>query len=226
MIREWIGRLDGGFRKWKPIHLCWFFKKLGLPIPRYLIGAAAVLDQRNYIFADDDNADPDNCTFDAENTPREAQALDTNVMVRLQVAEDGGDATLSKNWQLFYNTVDNENTATQVTTLTNPAIVNGTPADAAVVDVEKCSAQPETWQNGLYSESDETGKLLLAANGNTEFQFCIQFTTGATGDYYFYLFHDDSKLSGTYDNVAKITIGVSTLSINVSECEEVIDKVL
>lgn len=207
MTREWFKIFDSRFRKWKPIHLCWLFKKLGLPIPRYLIGAVPVIDQRNYIFAEDDNADPDNCTFDAlENTPRAAQALDINVMVRLQVAEDGGDATLNKEWQLFYNTVDDEDTAVQVTTLTNPAMVNGTPADGAAVDVEKCSAQPEAWMNGLYCESDETSKIILGANENTEFQFCIKFTAGASGDYYFYIFWNNAKLTGTYDNVAKITI--------------------
>lgn len=33
-----LERIDVWLRKYKPIHLCWLFDKLGLPIPRYFIG--------------------------------------------------------------------------------------------------------------------------------------------------------------------------------------------
>ena len=42
------------FKKWKPIHWCWWFEKHGLPIPRYLIGNSVVLDQRTYNRGEDD----------------------------------------------------------------------------------------------------------------------------------------------------------------------------
>jgi len=32
-------RIDDKLKRYKPIHLCWLFEKLGLPVPRYFVGA-------------------------------------------------------------------------------------------------------------------------------------------------------------------------------------------
>ena len=60
---------------------------------------------------------------------------------------------------------------------TNSAVVfisNGTPADQTATTDEICTAQAETWVNGLFTDaSDQTGNFKLSKGSNTEFQFCI-----------------------------------------------------
>ena len=34
-------------RTWKPIHLCWLFKKKGWKIPKYLIGGLVLIDSND-----------------------------------------------------------------------------------------------------------------------------------------------------------------------------------
>jgi len=103
MFLDKLHNFNKRLKQWKPIHLCWLFEKYGLPVPPYFIGGTIALDQRNYILGDDDNADPDLCTWDVENTPRTSQAKEVNFMVRLQVANDGGLNTNTIDWELYYN---------------------------------------------------------------------------------------------------------------------------
>ncbi len=215
-------------KQWKPIHLCWLFRKFGLPIPPYFIGAAnQVLDQRNYNIGDDDNADPDLCTWDGNSTPRVGQAKEVNFMVRLQVANDGTGDAAPGNWQLYYNTVDDEDTAIQVTTISGVvAITNGTPNDQVNCNSLVCSDQAEEWSDGIFTDaSDESGERDLDQAHFTEYQFCVQFDTTAGGkiDYYFYLFFNGAKLNGTYDNVAKVTTAAIDISPDdVSSASEIV----
>ena len=167
------------------------------------------LDQRNYRIGADNNADPDLCTWSASDNTPGSYPIGTKAMIRIQVAEDVGNSTANTYWSLYYNTVDNPDTATQVTSITNPKISDGTPTDGTATDTRICAEQAETWKNGLYSESDTTGKFALTGNYYTEFQFCIEFTSGATGTYYFYLFYNAAKLNGTYDNVVQITVATT-----------------
>ena len=169
------------FKKWKPLHWCWWFEKHGLPIPRYLIGGAPVLDQRTYNIGDDDAAggDPDSCTFDGADTPRTDQAKEENFMVRIGVAEDGGNPTGSKNWQLYGHTSDVPADATLIDTGTTTAWASITPGsitDKENCTDELCTAQAETFSalGQALDVSDETDKIILPANNNCEFQFCIQ----------------------------------------------------
>lgn len=52
-----LQKIDSRLRRYKPIHLCWLFDKLGLPIPRYLIGESAI-DVGAPAIDRDGNADP------------------------------------------------------------------------------------------------------------------------------------------------------------------------
>ena len=211
LLSKWHKR----FKAWKPIHLCWWFKKHGLPVPPYLIGGSPIVDHRNYIFADDDPSganDPDSCTFDTENTPRTGVVIDTPLHIRIQVAEDNGGTLNNANIQLWYDQDNSPTTATQVTTASSiveltPSVGGSNLDDDDPCNTIKCTSQAETWQDGLYLEtSDETGKHALSANNYSEYQFCIQFLTGASGDYFFFLREGGSDLTGSYDNVAKITV--------------------
>ena len=52
--------------KWKPIHLCWLFNRMGWRIPKYFVGTNPNLVQTHFEFGDNDNSTADNCTFDTE----------------------------------------------------------------------------------------------------------------------------------------------------------------
>ena len=79
-----LKRFHNWLLNWKPIHLCWLFRKFGWPIPKYLIGAGlnVYVDQTGWVIMDDDgDGDPDNCTADTPGVTRTGQAKETNFMV-------------------------------------------------------------------------------------------------------------------------------------------------
>lgn len=184
---------------------------------------AVVLDQRNYIIGDDDNADPDLCTWDAENTPRIEQIKEANFMLRIQVANDGDAKVDPAIWTFLYNTVNDPDTATQITTVSATiAISNGTPANLASMDENVCTEQPESWINGIYIDTSDSVDKTMGSNKYFELQCCVQFDDTAEDgqDYYFFMFYNGAKLNGTYDNVAKVTTETGDLNINVHDCSE------
>lgn len=200
---------------WKPIHLCRLFRWFGWPIPKYFIGGSQEpeLIQEYWVIGDDDNADPDLCTFDTTCVTRTNQAKLTNFMVRVQVANDG-DATSTIAWQLYYNDSDDATSAVQVgAELDGDAQVDssdGTPANGAAVDDYDVVYDNTTnldWIDGQYDEVDgETGKLGLDSGQYTDLQFCVKFTALAQDEqiYYFFLRHGDIELD-TYISSAKVS---------------------
>ena len=204
--------------EWKPIHLCWLFEKLGLPVPKYFIGGPAVpnIEQVHWKIGDNDNADPDGCTFDALDTTRTGQAKSSPFMVRLQITNDG-DPALNSIFQLYYNDSDTTTGAVQVGAALDGNVkvdsVLGEPTDQAVTDVSSTvfdNTGSFTWQNGRYDEIDAaTEKLLLAENYYTDFQFCVQFTADAANEttYYFFMYEGGVPIQG-YNSSAKVTTAV------------------
>jgi hypothetical protein len=184
--------------------------------------------------ADDDPStanDPDSCTFDSENSHRTAQPKSTAFHIRIQVAEDGGNNAGNYNWSLWYDKDNTPSTATQVTTTSAEVqLVASTGGanldDDDACDTRKCSAQAETWMNGLYIEtSDETGKQDLDANYYSEHQFCLQLLAAASGKYYFFLRGEGAVLNGTHDNVPEVTAAVSDENANVSDAPTGADSI-
>ncbi|KPL05613.1 hypothetical protein AMJ85_11590, partial [candidate division BRC1 bacterium SM23_51] len=98
-------------REWKPIHLCWWFEKHGWPVPPYFVGTSPAIEQTHFNIGDDDNTDPDACTFDGEDTDRADQVKSSNFMVRLQAAETNGAAINNANWQLYVHTSNDSSAA-------------------------------------------------------------------------------------------------------------------
>jgi hypothetical protein len=123
------------------------------------------LEVGNFLFADNDNADPDDCTFDVENESRVGVAKSVTFMVRIQVAETAGNDATNKNWQLYYNTSDTAATASAVLTAgsggTTIITANGSPTQDDPCDVQRGSDPGGTWMDGIYSDGDETAKYTL-----------------------------------------------------------------
>ena len=164
--------------------------------------------QDHFKIGDDDNADPDLCSFDALDTERTGQEKNANFMIRIQVHNAVADSAAAA-WNLYYNDEDDPETATKVTTASTVAkIVDGTPADAVATDdhdVVYDASGSYTWADGEYSESDDTDKLGLTTDYYTDFQWCVQFDNNAADNttYYFYVRRADSELDG-YSQVAKV----------------------
>jgi hypothetical protein len=182
----------------------------------------AVLDQYSWIIGDNDNATADSCTWDTEKVKRTGQAKESPFMIRIRVDETSSNPTLSKNWQLYGYTSDTPGSATLIDTGTTTAwaqIVGGQPTHGdGTGDIADLTDPTGSFQAGEYSESDETEKLLLAAGDFTDFQFCLQFTTSATGSttYYFFLRFNDAALGAHTGGGAQVetSAGVQTLTIN------------
>jgi len=215
-IRNKLVEAHRRFKAWKPIHLCWWFEKHGLPIPPYLIGGAPYGECAHWIFGDDDNSDPDLCTWDVEDTGRTDQAKTSNFMVRLQTA---GVNQNNRNWELWYNTTDDPSTATQVTTSDSIVqITNGTPTDGTATTENVMTAHASyTWLDGNYFDtSNESGNYSINSE-YTEFQWCVQLTASA-GDsttYYFWIMYDDGLQLDSYPaTTCNVTTeaGVTTVS--------------
>jgi hypothetical protein len=182
---------------------------------------APVLDQYSWVIGDNDNATPDSCTWDTEKVKRTGQAKEAPFMIRIRVDETGGNPSLSKNWQLYGYTSDTPGSATLIDTGTTTAwaqIVGGEPTHgAATGDIADLTDPTGTFQAGEYSESDETEKLLLAAGDFTDFQFCLQFTTSATGlaTYYFFVRYNDGALNAHTGGGAQVEVAASVQTLTI-----------
>ena len=212
-------------RNWKPIHLCWWFRKHNLPIPPLFIGGPAVpvLNQVHWKIGDNDSADPDTCSFDAIDTTRTGQAKTTPFMVRIQVTNTG-DAGGSQAWELYYNSSDTTTGAVQVGAALGANVlvdsVGGQPTDGANCDgstVVYDYSGSYTWQNGEYDEGDgATDKLALGADYYTDFQFSVQFTADAaySTTYYFFLYFNGGVLDN-YSSSAKVATEAAPAGLDI-----------
>ncbi len=206
-IKEGIFKLYNRFKTWKPIHLCWWFRKHNLPIPPYLIGAS--VDQNHWIIGDDDNADPDLCTWGSEDVARTNVSVLSKLMLRFQIQ---GSAFSSSDIELHFNTVDDPATATQATTGSDPVfIAGGTPLNLTSTTTNVMTPPASTWVDGAYMESWTSPTVSLDSQ-YTEIQFCIGFDGLACGEtFYFWLKYDNGTALTSYNS--------PTCSISLETCK-------
>ena len=210
---NYIKKFHTCLKVWKPIHLCWFFNKMGWPIPPYFIGGAPVVVQVAYMFAANDNAAPDSCTFDSQDTPRGDQAKEIKFMIRFLI-QDTVAQVLSRIWSLYYDLDNTPATATKVTTVnTVITMMDGLPADAAALPSNLLTGGSGSYVAGVYCESDQTGAFTITKSNYSELQFCVQLGADSNPgqDYYFFVRLADAALD-TYTSVAQITSAASSSS--------------
>ncbi|MHC4397583.1 MAG: hypothetical protein ACYS1A_18220 [Planctomycetota bacterium] len=177
-------------------------------------------DQTSWIIGDDDNADPDGCTWDTEATRRTGVAKETLFIVRIQIAETGGDDSGNNSIALYYNT--SASTAGSVKIQVDPngnavEFVDATPTDGDPTDDNTVMVAEggKTWQDGEYSESANSDKMVLGSGKYTDIQFGIQFTANATAGqvYYFHLRHgSDIPTNISY---AEVQVAADNLLVSV-----------
>jgi hypothetical protein len=168
-------------------------------------------DQVSFAYAvDPDNTtDPDLGVSDYTVDSDPSVNVNGTLIVRIQVENTGDKATGNDAWQLYYNTTANPATASQATTTgTTVKVVDdggsNDIADGAACDTARCASNGNTWQNGEYRDnSDDTGKLQLAASGYTEFAWHVQFLS--SGTIYLYMRQADTVLNA-HTSVMAVTV--------------------
>ena len=180
-----------------------------------MAGGSPNVVQTNYKIGDNDNADPDLCSFDALSTPRANVAKETPFMVRLQVKNTGtGNMGTGSLGELYYNDENVIGGAVQVGTVLDGDVqvdsVDGLPTDGDAVDdktiIDDLSDAPDSlfWLDGKYDDVDaQVGKFTLAIDNFRDLQYCIQFTSLAQNNttYYFWLI---KNYLDVVDNVAQV----------------------
>lgn len=174
---------------------------------------AIIIKQVHYKIGNNDNADPDSCSFDTLDTRRGTQPLETPFMVRIQLI-NAGDGSDRAEVDLYYNDTNNVGTAVQVGVALNGSVqidsADGLPADGVATNVDDVVFDNTglwNWQNGIYDDQDgSVGKYELLGIGYTDLQFCVQFTDLAQDGitYYFYI-KVGSTVIDTYTKVAQVT---------------------
>lgn len=186
------------------------------------------LDQDNWRIGDDDNSDPDSCTWRGScGSSGYTYAKETPFQVRLTVSNTGNKTSGSITWSLYYNTTDDRTVvggALQVTTSSNVIrIVSGTPTDGAATDTQVC-AGTGTRKDGEYNDANDTiTNFELTGTDSTaqwsELQFCVQFQSDATADqtYYFFLY-PAKELDAASAGGAQATVSApAALTIDVND---------
>jgi len=136
------------------------------------------LNMHTWGFFRDDSSDPDTCTqIGADNAIDQEWPMDTNLMVRIGLDEDGnrsGTADLYIQYQL--NSVTGSWTA-----LPDAWISTGTPSDGTACDTQLLdSGAAGSWANGTYRGGGSAVSILHTFDKKefTEFQFCVTMPSG------------------------------------------------
>lgn len=179
------------------------------------------LIQNSYIFADDDAADPDDCTYDSTDVPRANQAKLNNFVLRLQVDETNNQQQANTYAQVWVATSSEfGNGPFQVTTTTLViGISSGTVAEAQNCSTNIMSDLGAGWVNGYtISKSAQSPKFVHAGNTWREHAFCLQFDNNAGDNTVYWLrqYYGGMPLD-TYASEAKVTTaaGAGPTDINV-----------
>lgn len=171
-----IERIKQLGRIWKPVHLCWLFRSLGLPAPPYFIGTtAAIYDQESFRFRDDDGSESGATWYAALNTDVNDLTNDTNYRIRINVKEQNTANGMNENVQFQYS--KNLGTWTDITTTSSNIIAI---ASANFNDLDDTTQQLTTGgfdtTNNAMSETGEAGSNNLdpPQDSYVETELCFQ----------------------------------------------------
>ena len=161
-------------------------------------------NQVHFGVGDNDNADPDSCSFDTTDVKRTGITAGTPFMIRVSVENTGAKDSGVVAWQLHYNTTNDFATATQITTNSANDLVMaaGQPTDQVATDAQVLGGTG-TRQDGYYTEatSTQSSAMKIPDGQYAEMQFCVEVTPNAESDQDYYIFI--SEAGTTLDNYAQ-----------------------
>jgi len=227
-----IKELHNRFKAWKPIHLCWWFEKHGLPIPPYLIGGRTETSQLYYVigraarFANN----PDDVYWKGGSSNTDCN-LPWNMFgrgmpfhIRIAVGETTGNS-VTFTPALFYNTTNDPSTAIQVTTDGSSNALRITTCDSHIYSYSypdwdgyrvkelTCDVPDgfDTWGDdfvdGHYIEESDLFPSITLTGQYTILHACIEFTDNAIEEqtYYFWIKQADGTPLTAYNIVPQQT---------------------
>ncbi len=104
MYRALVEHLKDIGRRWKPIHLCWLFRALGLPVPRYFVATTdPVFDQESFRFRNDDGSESGATWYAILNADVNDLDNDTNYRLRINVKEQNTAVGKNEDIQFQYS---------------------------------------------------------------------------------------------------------------------------
>lgn len=178
--------------------------------------ANANLDQEGFRICTSpgNNSDPDDTTdhvWANENIDVTGIAKESPIFMRFSIAEGNVDNSGAEAYSFYYNTTDDPDTATQITTTSNVVRIVNDPynviANEASCNTELISSAKTFEAAGHYIDSaNETSGIGFTQNYHMEIQACIQFQSDAGDgtDYYFYARRLGREL-GSHTEVPKVT---------------------
>lgn len=166
--------------EWKPIHLCWWFRKHNLPIPKYFIGKTAFTPNLNKFRFYEDGSEDGSTPIANENTNiTRTITSDSNLHLRVLIQESGGGTSgaTSDDWQLQYEKNDS---GSWVNVTTTSACIKGynssSLTDAAVTTNRSTNGISDGSGSFVAGEISETGLITdrqLTLSNFTEFLYSL-----------------------------------------------------
>jgi len=196
-------------KSWKPIHLCWLFKKLGLPIPPYLIGAGTDFSLSGSRIANatrvwQANEDIDIADWDKTNDFIIAAAVgcgahasgDETLQIRWRDVNDGGSfVALSNTGELTWSATTD--------------LVN----DNALETGEKgCTSALTTFVNGLEKEGANDAATVVGNDEWTEHHWAIDCNGADDGHEYEFEIYSTTEGDSVGTCLATITMATGAVT--------------
>lgn len=229
-----IKELHDRFKAWKPIHLCWWFEKHNLPIPPYLIGGGNTI---RGAYKQTRNDDPSSTDRPGSTTIIQNQGdyfwvdrcIGQKIHVRILIATDSKDVTLNLAPFFYVVGVGDYSTGSPITTdgSVNPVKIAPSTGGASLSDSIPCgygywvsTSYYGTKTEGWYIQSSDQFPPLniLAADGWSEVQFCVEVTENAVirETYGLYVKHADGTdfYSNSGGFIEIIDIPTTTISFD------------
>ena len=182
-LRSYHDRLKG----WKPIHLCWWFKKHNLPIPPYFIGGGADHD----LCGTGPRYGADGANMSAVAAGAEAAANVINwvagdVIIVMFKVTDAAHTPPSETMELW---VDKDgggalSLADSELAGIDPDAFNDNDAVGDAVDVVAGCAPGGSYENGMASIDGDVTHAMSAQNNFTEMWFAVDTTNATNGSIY------------------------------------------
>lgn len=201
-------RLHSRLKNWKPIHLCWLFKRLGFPIPPYLIGGGSDFD---FVGGRIGNSDR---TWAAAQDVDVTDWVKTNdFIVAAQVealGHNGGNSELRLEWR---NLTDGG--AWTVLSATGQLKYGATDlvdGNAVIHTEEGISGGAATHEDGRENEGANARTVVVAQNAHEEDQHSVSPADALDGKEYEFRIYDvgDSAVVGTLLCTITMEAGAAT----------------
>lgn len=199
------------FKNWKPIHLCWLFKKIGLPIPQYLIGGGSDFTLSGSRIA---NATR---TWQSVEDAVVTDWIKSNDFIFAIAAESGAHSSAIGTLQIRWRNKTDEGSfallsgSGELTWTADTDLVNG---NAVVTGEKGCTSGLTTFVDGVEREGANDISTSLGNNEWTEHHWAIDCSNAHDGDEYEFELYDLTEGAAVGTCLATITMESAGVTVS------------